>query len=363
MSDPHAKWMGLALEQAAQAEGRTRPNPVVGAVVVKDDSVLATGHHVRAGEPHAELAALAQLGDGAADGADLYVNLEPCCTHGRTPPCTEAIIDAGIARVFVGTVDTNPRHRDKGIAALREAGIEVVVGVCEEESRRLNAPYFTTMEKGRPLVVAKWAMSLDGKIATTFGDSAWISGEESRQYVHELRNRLDAVLVGTTTLVDDNPRLTCRLPEGGRDPVRVVLDTRLVAAPEARVHDSAGTIVVHAEDMKAKFGPYEARGARSMSAQLDADGRYLDLEDVLRRLVRHDIMSVLVEGGAQVLGSLFDAGLVDRVYAFVAPSIIGGSGAPSAVGGLGISDMLDVRRLRDVRIERFGEDVLVVGDL
>jgi diaminohydroxyphosphoribosylaminopyrimidine deaminase/5-amino-6-(5-phosphoribosylamino)uracil reductase len=262
--------------------------------------------------------------------------------------------------VFVGTVDTNPRHREKGIAALREAGIEVVVGVLEDACRRLNAPYFTTMEKGRPLVAAKWAMSLDGKIATASGDSAWISNERSRAHVHELRDRLDAVMVGTGTLRQDDPRLTCRSPEG-RDPVRVVIDTRLESSPLARVYASDGTIVVHDREAVSAFAPFAERGAISLAVTTDSDGR-VDLQQTLAGLVQHDVMSVMVEGGSALLGSLFDADLVDRVYAFVAPRVIGGADAVTAVAGNGAATIDASRTLRDVETEQFGDDILIVGD-
>lgn len=359
MSERDEELMRAAIELAAIAEGHTRPNPLVGCVIARDAEVLARGYHTRAGEPHAEVAALRQLAPGAARGADLYVNLEPCCTHGRTPPCTDAIIEAGIARVFVGTVDTNPRHQGAGIAALQAAGIEVVTGICERESRALNAPYFSTMERRRPLVAAKWAMSLDGKIATRSGHSAWITGEPSREYVHRLRARYDAIMVGSGTVIADDPRLTCRLP-GGRDPVRVVLDARLESNPAARVFDIPGTVVAHGAGLD--FTPFGARGARPLVVDTSDDGR-LDLAEVLRRLLDFQVMSVLVEGGGTLLGSMFDAHLVDRVYAFVAPVVIGGRDAVTAVAGVGAAQIAESLRLDDVRIERFGDDVLVLGEV
>ena len=352
--------MGMAIELAASARGRTRPNPLVGCVIARGSEILATGFHRRAGEAHGEIDALRQLEPGAARGCDLYVNLEPCCTHGRTPPCTEAILLAGIERVFVGTVDTNPRHQGAGIRALREAGVEVVVGVLEHESRRLNAPYFSTMERARPLVAAKWAMSLDGKIATASGDSAWITGEAARTHVHHLRNLYDAILVGTQTLLHDDPRLTCRL-DGGRDPVRVVIDTRLQCDPGARVFDHPGTLVVHGPTTR-EFAPYVERGAVSLELPLLDDGR-VRLDVLLQRLLEHQVMSVFAEGGGALLGSLFDANLVDRVYAFVSPRIIGGRRAVPAVAGLGKDVVADAISLTDVRVEQLGDDILIAGDI
>lgn len=361
MSD-HETYMREAIDLARRAEGDTRPNPMVGCVVVRDGEVLARGYHRRAGEAHAEIDALRGLTPEETDGAQLYVNLEPCCVHGRTPPCTDAIIKAGIGRVIVGTVDTNPRVQGAGLDALRAAGVEVVSGVLQKESRRLNAPYFKTMEWGLPFVTAKWAMSADGKIATRTGASSWITGEDSRTHVHHLRDLHDAVLVGTRTLLDDDPRLTCRL-DGGRDPLRVVLDARGTVSPDARVFDLPGTLVLVGEELSAeRREPLENRGATVLALPTDDDGRF-DATQLLRRLLEFDVMSVLVEGGGELLGSLFDASLVDRVYAFVAPVVIGGREAVPAVGGRGIETMDDAVRLIDVRIERFGEDVLVVGDV
>lgn len=359
MTHEHERLMRETIALAVQARGRTRPNPLVGCVVARSGEVIARGYHRRAGEAHAEIDALAKLGPGEAHGADLYVNLEPCCTHGRTPPCTDAILASGIARVFVGTTDTNPRHRGAGLAALRDAGVEVIVGVLEDESRRLNAPYFSTMERGRPLVAAKWAMSLDGKIATRTGDSAWITNEASRAHVHTLRAEYDAVLVGTRTLLADDPRLTCRA-EGGRDPVRVVIDAELRAAASSRVFDLPGTIVAHDRSVT-DFAAFAARGAVSLPVGTDAHG--LALGELLAGLRDHDVMSVLVEGGGAILGSLFDAKLVDRVYAFVSPRVIGGRNAVPAVAGEGVSKILESLKLVDTQVERFGEDLMIAGDV
>lgn len=353
--------MAEAIRLARQAEGHTRPNPMVGCVVVRGGEIISTGYHRRAGEAHGEQDALRKLKPGEATGSTLYVNLEPCCTHGRTPPCTDAILRADIARVVVGTVDTNPNVKGAGIARLREAGIEVAVGVLDAESRRLNAAYFKTMEAKRPLVVAKWAMSADGKIATRTRDSAWITNNKSRDYVHALRARYDAVLVGTGTLVDDDPRLTCRI-DGGRDPIRVVLDRTLRSDPMQRAFANEGTIVVHDESLSAvQFAPFADRGAVSLGMPVVDD--VLDLEATMRALLDHDVMSVLVEGGGDLLGSLFDAALVDRVYAFVAPRIIGGIDAVSPVAGRGIERVAEGAALTDVRIEMFGDDVLIVGEV
>lgn len=359
MAEAHETPMRRVLELARLAEGDTHPNPLVGCVILRDGVVLAEGYHRRAGTAHAEADALRKLAPGEARGADVYVNLEPCSTHGRTPPCADALIAAGVRRVIVGAVDTNPHHDGAGLDKLRDAGIEVVVGVLRDECRRLNAPYYSTMERGRVWVSAKWAMTLDGKLATATGSSEWISNEASRAHVQQLRRRYDAVLVGTGTLLHDDPRLTFR-EDVQHTPLRVVVDANLRATPDARVFDLPGTIVAHAAGLD--FAPFAARGAVSMPCDLDAAGR-VPMLPVLRELVQHQVMSVLCEGGGTLLGSMFDEQLIDRVYAFVAPRLVGGADAITPLGGQGIASMPDAVALRDVRVEQFGDDVLIVGDL
>jgi diaminohydroxyphosphoribosylaminopyrimidine deaminase/5-amino-6-(5-phosphoribosylamino)uracil reductase len=358
--------MAEAIAEATKAHGRTRPNPLVGCVIVRDGQIVARGYHARAGRAHGEIAALEAL-DGPAEGCELYVNLEPCCHHGRTPPCTEAIIAAGIKRVYVGTLDPFPEVSGRGIAALKEAGVEVVSGVLEDPSRRLNQPYFKRITTGLPWVAVKYAMTVDGKIASSAGDSAWISSEASRQRVHELRDTHDAIMVGTGTLVGDNPRLTCRI-EGGRDPVRVVLDARLRAPLDTRVFDP----VLSDEKTIVVVGPHAPqqrrderveRGVELLEVDVDADGR-LDLRQVLTKLAARELASVFVEGGSRLLGSLFDQKLVDRVYAFVCPKIVGGQAAPTAVAGRGIATMKDALELERLSIEVIdGRDIFVRGDV
>ncbi len=367
-ASPHEHLMAEAIAEAKKAEGRTRPNPLVGCVIVRDGQVVARGHHARAGEAHAEVVALGELANnGPADGCELYVNLEPCCHHGRTPPCTDAIIEAGIERVYVGTLDPFPEVSGKGVEALRSAGIEVVAGVLEDESRRLNQPYFKRITTGLPWVTVKYAMTLDGKIATATGDSAWISGEASRERVHRLRDTHDAIMVGTGTLLGDNPRLTCRI-DGGRDPVRVVLDARLQAPLESAVFDpefsEAPTLVVVGPEAGVnKRRALAECGVEVVEVAVDEAG-HLDLRQTLSALAERDLTSVLVEGGGRLLGSLFDLQLVDRVYAFVAPKIIGGAAASTAVAGQGIADMNEALALERVSIEVIdGRDVLVRGDV
>ncbi len=352
----HERLMAEAIAEASKAAGRTRPNPLVGCVIVRDGQIVARGHHACAGQAHGEVAALAALeaAGGSPEGCELYVNLEPCCHHGRTPPCTEAIIKAGIDRVYVGTLDPFPEVAGRGIAALKAAGVDVVSGVLEAESRQVNRAYFKRTTTGLPWVSVKYAMTLDGKIATSTGDSAWISSSAARERVHRLRDTHDAIMVGTGTLRSDNPRLTCRL-DGGRDPVRVVLDAGLSASLDATVYNpdptGAKTLAVIGPDVsEERANILSARGVELCRVAVDADGR-LDLEELLRNLSERELLSVLVEGGSQLLGSLFDHQLVDEVYAFVSPKIIGGQVAPTAVAGRGVTEMADALELDLIDLE------------
>lgn len=360
------RFMARAIELARQAEGRTHPNPVVGCVIVRQGHIIAQGHHAYAGGPHAEVMALRQLGDATGAGCTMYVTLEPCCTHGRTPPCTSAVIARGVERVVVGSRDPNPDVHGKGLALLRDAGIEVRAGVLEAECDALNRAYFKRMRLGLPWVVAKYAMTLDGKLATRSGHSAWITGEAARRRVHELRDRLDGILVGAGTLRLDDPRLTCRAP-GGRDPWRLILEARLEIDDDAQLlalESEAPTVIFASDDeavaTEARAEALRARGVQIERVPCDARGR-LDLEVVLRRAAALGLMSVLVEGGATVHGALMDARLVDEVYAFVAPKLAGGLGAPSPIGGEGVELMDRAVALEGVQIERFGDEILWHG--
>ncbi|MDI6632192.1 MAG: bifunctional diaminohydroxyphosphoribosylaminopyrimidine deaminase/5-amino-6-(5-phosphoribosylamino)uracil reductase RibD [Bacillota bacterium] len=349
------------LELAARARGLTSPNPLVGAVVVRDGRVVGEGYHRRAGLPHAEIEALQAAGE-AARGATLYVNLEPCCHTGRTGPCTEAIIAAGVKRVVAAMVDPNPLVAGKGIARLREAGIDVAVGVMEDEARRLNEAFIKYVTARRPFVILKTAMSLDGKIATVTGESRWITGEAAREYVHQLRNTCDAVLVGIGTVLKDDPSLTTRLPEGGRDPVRVILDSsaRLPLAARVLNQDSeAPTLVATTE-----VAPAERLAAlRQAGAEVLVCGRgpQVNLDLLLAELAAREIVSVLVEGGSTVNASFLLQGLVDKVVWFIAPRIIGGREALGPVGGSGIRHLARAIRLTETVVKQLGADLCVEG--
>ncbi len=354
--------MERALELAKQGVGTTSPNPSVGAVIVREGRVVGEGHTQPPGSAHAEIVALRQASE-AACGATLYVTLEPCCHHGRTPPCSDAIIKAGVAEVHLATIDPNPIVSGKGKAALEAAGIRVLIGEREQEAREAiesHAKYITT---GTPFVAVKYAMSLDGKLATRTGDSKWISGEASRAYVQELRRQADAIAVGIGTALADNPRLTVRDAAGRpakRQPFRVVIDSQGRLPTSAVLLTEPGkALVATARASTRARAALERAGAEVVS--LPGPDDQVDLKALLRLLGQREITSLLVEGGSALLGSFFQQGLVDKVYAFVAPVIIGGEGAPSPVGGAGVEHMAQALRLHRVRTTQLGEDTLVVG--
>ena len=354
--------MKRALELARQAIGTANPNPPVGAVVVKDGEIVGEGHTLPPGQGHAETVAIGRAGERAA-GATLYATLEPCCVHGRVPPCVTAIMAAGIKRVHIGHMDVNPQVNGKGRAALEAAGIECVLeppGEELEELYEIHAKYITT---GVPFVVAKFAMSLDGKIATSSGDSRWITGPEARTRANGLRCVYDAVMVGVNTVVSDDPALTARDTEGRpleRQPLRVIVDSRGTTPEDAKLFGEPGeTLVAVAEPQKGRIGELRKAGAEIVEVP-GQDGK-VDIRDLLRVLAIREVTGVLVEGGGRLLGSLFDARLVDKVIVFIAPVVIGGGDAPSPVEGKGVSKMAQAMRLQRVRVERVGEDIMVTG--
>jgi diaminohydroxyphosphoribosylaminopyrimidine deaminase/5-amino-6-(5-phosphoribosylamino)uracil reductase len=362
----HRAFMQRALDLAARARGRTAPNPMVGVVIVKQGRIIGEGYHRRAGLPHAEVEALRACVEDPA-GAEIYVTLEPCCHHGRTPPCVEALIRAGIARVIAAVGDPNPRVDGQGFAALRAAGIAVDVGCEAAAARRLNEAYFKAVRTGLPFLVVKAAASLDGKLATSEGHARWITGPEARAWVHRRRNETDALLVGVGTILADDPLLTTRLddPEA-RSPTTVILDTHLRTPPTARTLDPAldKRVLVYC-------GPgvdperrrdLEARGATVIEAPLDAHGR-VDVGHVARSLVEHCLLHVTSEGGAEVNASLFAAGIVDRVDLFLAPRVIGGRDAPTVCDGEGVGRVDQAPRLRFRSVRWLGEDLLVEADV
>jgi diaminohydroxyphosphoribosylaminopyrimidine deaminase / 5-amino-6-(5-phosphoribosylamino)uracil reductase len=359
----HEQYMRRALALARRGEGRTAPNPPVGAVVIAAGEIVGAGFHPGAGQPHAEIFALRQAGERAR-GADLYVTLEPCCHQGRTGPCTEAILQAGIGRVLAGCIDPNPRVAGQGLAALRQQGVMVEEGVLEKECRRLIAPFAKHVTTGLPYVILKAAMTLDGRIATATGHSRWISGEASRRQVHRLRDRIDAIMVGIGTVQRDDPLLTTRLPRGGRDPLRVVVDGTLRISEHAAIlhlQSVAPTLIATTvQAPKDKVARLVERGIEILYIA-EQQGR-VDLTDLLRQLAARGVQSLLLEGGGTINAAALQAGLVDRVMIFVAPRLLGGEGL-GLFRGAGPLSMDQTLQLTDVRVRRFADDVLIEGEI
>ena len=347
--------MERALELAGQALGTVSPNPAVGAVIVKDGRIVGEGRTQPPGQAHAEVGALAQAGE-AARGAAMYVTLEPCAHHGRTPPCIDAVIEAGLSAVHVATLDPDPRTNGKGIDLLREANIAVTVGEGEAAAKETIEAFAKHVATGLPFVTAKFAMSLDGKVATATGASRWISGDESRRRAHHLRATSDAVMVGIGTVLADDPRLSVRdVPVRGAQPLRVVIDSKgRLPSASAMLAEPGETLVFTAAGREAETG------SKAASVPTSGDGA-VDLAEAMAHLGGRGTTSVLVEGGPTLLGALFDAGLVDKVVAFVAPAVLGGAAAPGPVGGAGIAAIADALRLERVRYEHAGDDMMVTG--
>lgn len=357
------QFMLKALELARMGLGRTAPNPPVGAVLVRDGRIVGEGYHPAAGEPHAEIFALRAAG-GLARGADLYVTLEPCCHTGRTGPCTEAILAAGVARVFVGTVDPNPKVAGKGLALLRNAGIEVSVGLHEPECRRLIAPFAKHVQSGLPYVVYKAAMTLDGQTAAASGDAKWISCEKSRELVHMLRNQVDGIMVGSGTVNMDNPKLTTRLQKPGRDPVRIILDGSLATSPQADVYSrlsAAGSILVTASGhTEEQLRPFLAAGVEVIKVRHHAEG--LDLREAMAELGKRNLPYILLEGGSRLAASMLKAGLVDRVMFFIAPKLAGGEGR-GLFAGAGVDTIAEAFALKQLEARQVDCDILIEGEV
>lgn len=352
-------YMRRALELAERGMGHTSPNPMVGCVVVKDGRVVTEGYHERYGGYHAERSALARC-DADLRGAELYVTLEPCCHHGKTPPCTDIILERGIGSVFIGAMDPNPKVAGRGAQILREHGLEVETGVLEEECLGLNEAFFHYITTGMPYVVMKYAMTLDGRIAAYTGDSKWVTGKEARRHVHGLRKRYSAIMVGVGTVLADDPMLNCRICEGV-DPVRVVCDSKLRIPLESQIVQTAKnipTIVAYAvSDMEKED---KLRGAGVGLIRTDGNGR-VDFVKLLKELGRQKIDSVLIEGGGTLHGTALKSGMVNRVYSYIAPKLIGGKGAKSPIEGEGFSVMRDALEIKDVEIVQLGADICITG--
>ena len=357
--------MKMALELAEQGRGWTSPNPMVGAVIVKDGKIVGKGFHQAAGGPHGEIHAINDAGEKAR-GATLYVNLEPCNHTGRTPPCTQAILRSGIKRVVAGMKDPNPGVTGGGLAFLKSEGLDVSVGVCEDECRHLNEIFIKYTTTSLPFVILKCAATLDGRIATRTGDSKWITNPLSRQFVHELRHAVDAIMVGKGTVLKDNPRLTTRLENRkASDPLRIVLDTHLsIPSNASLLHlvSKSDTLIVFGSSASAeKKRALEGPNVRFL--ELDDEAGQIDLTGLVRELGNMGVTSLLIEGGSRVNGSALRAGIVDKVYMFYAPKIYGGDDGVPIFAGSGIEFMEQSMRLNNISVRRFEDDVMIEGYL
>lgn len=352
-------YMKRALELAKKAMGYTSPNPMVGCVVVKDGRIVTEGYHERCGEYHAERNALTKCSEDLT-GATMYVTLEPCCHQGKTPPCTDIILKRGIGKVYVGSMDPNPKVAGKGVQILRDHGVEVETGLLEEECLSLNEIFFHYITTKMPYVAMKYAMTLDGKIASFSGDSKWVTGEKAREHTHFLRKKYRGILVGIGTVLADDPMLNCRI-ENGVDPVRIVCDSHLQIPLECQLVKTAKnieTIVCYAEENEEKQKALMEAGVQLIKAEKDGQ---VDLEKLMMELGSMEIDSVLVEGGGAIHGSFLTSGLVQKVYCYIAPKMIGGKDALSPVLGKGIEKMSDAVEITDVTVQNFGSDICVSG--
>lgn len=355
------KYMRLAMQLAGNAIGRTSPNPLVGAVIVKDNRVVGCGWHRKAGTPHAEVHALNQAGE-LAQGADVYVTLEPCAHYGKTPPCAKALVEAKVKNVYGGLLDVNPKVAGKGFKILEDAGIHVEYGFLQDELRKQNEVFFKWIEHKKPFIVLKAAMTLDGKIATATGQSKWITNETSRAYGYKLRDIYDGIMVGINTVIEDNPMLTVRV-DGGKNPIRIVVDSSLKIDINANVvqDKSAKTIVATTDKAdKDKILKLQAQNVDVIVVDKDENDK-VDIEKLLNILGQQNICSILVEGGATLSGSFVAKKLVDKVYFFIAPKIVGGKEAKTPVAGTGILNLQEALALKDIQIEKLEEDILIIG--
>jgi diaminohydroxyphosphoribosylaminopyrimidine deaminase/5-amino-6-(5-phosphoribosylamino)uracil reductase len=364
LKDKDEQFMKEALRQARKGIGRTSPNPAVGAVIVRQGKVIASGYHKRAGAPHAEVEVLSKMGEKAKKGDTLYVTLEPCHHHGRTPPCTEAILRCGLKRVVVGMNDPNPNVTGGGCQFLARNGVDVRVGVLEPECRRLNEWFLKFVTTGRPFVLAKTALTMDGWTATATGHSQWVTNERSRRFGHRLRDQVDGIMVGIGTVLADDPLLTTRLRHrAGKDPIRIVVDTRLKVPASARVlhvDSAAETVLAVGEGVSEKRLKAIQKSGVSTLICPTREGK-LDLSALVNRLGAMSITSVLLEGGATLMGAMIREKLVDKFFFFKAPKILGGDDGIPMAAGPGPKRMDESLCLKDVEIRRLGEDLLVMG--
>ena len=356
------EYMRRAVELAKLGIGKVNPNPLVGSVIVKEGRIIGEGYHAKYGELHAERHAFSRLTE-EAEGAEMYVTLEPCCHHGKQPPCTQAIIEHGIKKVFVGSDDPNALVAGKGVQALREAGVEVVTQVMKEECDALNPVFFHFITTKTPYVLMKYAMTMDGKIACDTGKSQWITGEEARSHVQETRDALMGIMVGIQTIISDNPRLTCRIP-GGRNPIRIICDSHLRIPMEAEVVQTAKemkTVVATVSSEQEKISALREAGVKVLITD-SADGK-VDLQDLMQKLGQEKIDSILLEGGGTLNQSALQSGIVNHIQIYLAPKIFGGTGKYTPVSGIGDKEPDEAYLLINRKIRIFGEDILLDYDV
>jgi diaminohydroxyphosphoribosylaminopyrimidine deaminase/5-amino-6-(5-phosphoribosylamino)uracil reductase len=357
----HEDYMRQALMLARYAEGRTSPNPLVGAVIVKEGRIVGQGWHKKAGTPHAEVHALAQAG-AAAKGATIYVTLEPCSHYGRTPPCSKALIEAGIGRVVIAMKDPNPLVAGRGIQMLRDAGIEVIDGILKQEAIELNEVFLKWIMTKQPFIILKTAMTLDGKIATCTGNSQWITNEKSRERVHKMRDLYDGILVGIGTVLADNPSLTTRLPGiKGENPIRIIVDSKARTPLTAQVVTDHAAQTIIAVTKEAPQIRVEALRQSGVEVLVVNDGTQVDLKILFSKLGERAISSIFVEGGATINYSLISEHLVDKIHVFIAPKLVGGKAAVTAFEGSGIENLQDAFLLKKMQTELIDGDILISG--
>ncbi|WP_349407628.1 bifunctional diaminohydroxyphosphoribosylaminopyrimidine deaminase/5-amino-6-(5-phosphoribosylamino)uracil reductase RibD [Pseudalkalibacillus sp. SCS-8] len=357
----HERYMKLAIGMAEQTAGQTSPNPKVGAVVVRNGEIVGLGAHLKAGEGHAEVHALNMAGN-KAEGATMYVTLEPCSHYGKTPPCADLVIERGIHRVYIATLDPNPLVAGRGVERLKDAGIDVHVGLLEKEAISLNRFFNHFMKTNLPFVTLKAASSLDGKTAANSGDSKWITGEDARLDVHQYRHEHDAILVGVNTIIQDDPQLTTRLPSGGRNPIRIILDTNLRIPEDAKVlHDGAAETIIIAGSSAPTERIESLRRDHVRIIQLDCPS--IEIYPLLERLVEEGVTSIFVEGGSSVHASFMKERCFQEMITYIAPKLIGGKKSPSVIGGEGIETMAEAVQLEIVSVNQLGDDLKIISVL
>ncbi len=358
-------YLDLAIKLALKAKGKTSPNPLVGAVVVKDGRIVGEGYHRQAGLAHAEVNAIAQAGK-KAKGATLYVTLEPCTHFGRTPPCVNRIIKRGIKKVVIGMLDPNPINNGRAVVILRKHGIQVAYGFQQERLRKINEPFIKFITKKIPFITVKVAQSLDGKIATRTGDSKWITSDSARNFANSLRRYYDAVMVGVNTVIRDDPQLTCRTPRiPKRQPIRIVVDSQLSTPQDAKIFSAPGQVII--ATLKSATGQEtpnrQILSKKATILEVKEKNGQVNLYDMLKQLAKLEITNIMVEGGGSLIGSLFDEGLVDKVLIFIAPKIIGGKEAMSSVEGNGIRQLTAAPFIKELNIKRIGNELFLEGNI